>query len=65
MTFDNVFSTETRLELVGIARPVYWLWMPWLPCEYKKQKDRWGSPIAPPMPKSVLSGGRENQLLNE
>ena len=31
--------------------------------ENKKQKDRRGSPVDSPMPKSVLSGGRENQLL--
>ena len=29
------------------------------------KKDWRGSPVASPMPKSVLSGGREDQLLRE
>ena len=31
----------------------------------RSKKDRRGSPVASPMPKSVLSGGRENQLIRE
>ena len=31
----------------------------------RNKKDWRGSPVASPMPKSVLSGGRENQLLRE
>ena len=31
----------------------------------RNKKDWQGSPVASPMPKSVLSGGKENQLLRE
>ena len=31
----------------------------------RNKKDQWGSPITSPMPKSALSGERENQLLRE
>ena len=31
----------------------------------RNKKDWWGSPVASPMPKLVLSCGREDQLLRE
>ena len=35
------------------------------PAKIRSKKDKRGSPVASPMPKSVLSGGRENQLFRE
>ena len=61
----DAFSTETRLELTGIAGSVRLLWMLSSLAKIRRKKDRQGSPVASPMPKSVLSGGRENQLLRE
>ena len=38
----------------------------WTPLQKQETKRiDGGSPVAPPMPKSVLSGGREDQLLRE
>ena len=45
------FSTGTGLECNEIAGPVRWLWM--------------SGSFASPMPKSVLSCGREDLLLRE
>ena len=67
------FSTGTRLERVGIAGPELKLslgwsagsgrWTPLQKQETKRIGE--GSPVAAPMPKSVLSCGREYQLLRE
>ena len=67
------FSTITELERVGIAGPELELslgrsagfgrWTPLLKQETKRIDG--GSPVAAPMPKSVLSCGREYQLLRE
>ena len=38
----------------------------WTPLQKQEtKKDARGSPVASPMPKSVISGGRDNQLLME
>ena len=67
------FSTGTRLERDGFAGPVLELSLDWstgsgrwtpLQKQETKRIDR-GSPVAAPMPKSVLSCGREYQLLRE
>ena len=50
------------LELLGRSA-VSGRWAPLQKRETKKIGE--GSPVAFPMPKSVLSGGRENQLLRE
>ena len=65
------FSTETGLERVGITRPELELplgwsagsgrWIP--PQKQETKRIGGGSPVAAPMPKSVLSYGREYQLL--
>ena len=39
--------------------------MSYSPVKIRNKKDRRGSPVAFPMPKSVLSGGREDQLPRE
>ena len=67
------FSTRTELERVGIAGPELELslgrsagsgrWTPLLKQETKRIGG--GSPVAAPMPKSILSCGREYQLLRE
>ena len=67
------FSTETRLERVGIAGPELELsldrstgsghWTPLQKQEIKRTDG--GSPIAALMPKSILSCEREYQLLRE
>ena len=62
-TFDDVFSTETGLELSGIAGPVRCLRISGSSAKIRNKKDRRGSPVAPPMPKSVPSGGREEDQL--
>ena len=59
------FSIGTGLERVGIAGPVRWLWMPDFSAKTRTKRIGGGSPVASPMPKSVLSGGREDQLLRE
>ena len=67
------FSTRTGLERVGIAGPELELSLGrsagsgrWTHLQ-KQEKKRigGGSPVAAPMPKSVLSCGREYQLLKE
>ena len=35
------------------------------PAKIRNKKDRRGSPVASPMPKSVFFGGKENQLFRE
>ena len=60
MLFDDAFSTEIGLELGGIAGPVRRLWMSGSSTKIRIKRDRRGSPVASPIPKSVLSGGREN-----
>ena len=67
------FSTGTRLERVGIAGPGLELSLgrsagsgrrtPLQKQERKRISGGW--PVAAPMPKSVLSCGREYQLLRE
>ena len=67
------FSTKTGLERVGIAGPelelsLGWsagsrLWTPLQKQETKRISG--GSPVAASIPKSVLSCGREYQLLRE
>ena len=39
--------------------------MPGSPAKTRNKKDRRGSPVASPMPKSVLSSGRKDQLLRK
>ena len=65
MASDDAYSIETGLELVGIARPIRSLWMLGSSTKIRNKRDWRGSPVATPMPKSVLSGGREDQLLRE
>ena len=62
---DDVFSTGTGLERAGFAGPIRWLWA--LDSSAKKETKRIGGglPVAALMPKSVLSCGREYQLLRE
>ena len=65
------FSTRTGLERVGIAGSELKLSLgrsvgsgPWTPLQKQETKRiGGGSPVAAPMPKSVLSCGREYQLL--
>ena len=59
------FSTKTEMERVGIVGLVCWLWT--LDSSAKKETKRigGGSSIASPMPKSILSGERKDQLLKE
>ena len=63
--FDNVFSIETVMERAGIARSVRCLWTLSSSAKIRNKKDWRGSLVATPMPKSVLSGGREDQRLRE
>ena len=65
IVYDDVFSTETGIERAGIARPVRWLWTSGSSAKIRNKNDRRGSPVASLMPKSVLSSGREDQLLKE
>ena len=67
------FSTRTGLELVGIAGPELEMSLGWsagsgcwtpLQKQERKRIGR-GSPVVALMPKSVLSRGREYQLLRE
>ena len=60
---DDSFSTETGLELSGIAGSVRCLWMLGSSVKIRNKKDWRGSPVASPMPKSALSGGREKDIL--
>ena len=53
---DDVFSTETGLELGGIAGPVRCFRMSGSSTKVRNKEDRRGSPVASPMPKSVPSG---------
>ena len=64
---DDAFSTETGLERAGFAGPIRWLWALDSSTKKKTKKKRigGGSPIAASIPKSVLSCGREYQLLRE
>ena len=58
------FSTKTGLERVGITGPVLLALDAGLLYKNKKQRGSMGdSPIASPMPKSVPSGERKDQLL--
>ena len=67
------FSTGTGLERVGIAGPELELSLGrsassrrWTPLQKQERKRiGGGSPVTAPMPKSVLSCGREYQLLRE
>ena len=62
---DDAFSTGTRLErakLLGRSA-VFGRWAPLQKQETKRIGE--GSLVASPMPKSVLSGEREDQLLRE
>ena len=67
------FSTRTGLECVGIAGPELELSLGrsvgsgrWTPLQKQERKRIGrGSPVAASMPKSVLSCGREYQLLRE
>ena len=60
---DDAFSTETGLKLGRIVGPVCCLWMSSSSTKIRNKKDWWGSPVASPMPKSVPSGGREEDQL--
>ena len=62
---DDVFSTETGLERARITKPVRCLWTLGSSAKQETKRIGGGSPVASPMPKSVLSGGREYQLLRE
>ena len=62
---DDAFSTEIGPELARIVEPIRWLWTSSSSAKIRNKKDLRGSPVASPMPKSVLSGGREDQLLRE
>ena len=55
-----VFSTGTGLERAGIYGPVRWLWMSGSSAKQETKRIGGGSPVASLMPKSVLSGGRED-----
>ena len=67
------FSTGTRLECVDSTGPELGLLLGrfagserWTPLQKQKRKRiSGGSPVAAPMPKPVLSCGREYQLLRE
>ena len=64
MGIDDVFSIETGFDCAEFAGPAVsgrWTTL------HKQKTKRIGrsSSVASPMPKSVLSGGRENQLLME
>ena len=67
------FSTITGLERVGIVGPELELLLGrstgsgrWTPLQKQERKRiDGGSPVAAPMPKSVLSYGREYQLVRE
>ena len=67
------FSIGTGLECVGIAGPELELSLGrsvgsghWTPLQKQERKRiGGGSPVIAPMPKSVLSCGREYQLLRE
>ena len=49
------FSTGTGLERVGIDGPTCWLWTLRSPTKTRNNEDRWGSPVAATMLKSVIS----------
>ena len=67
------FSTRTGLERVGLAGPELELSLGrfagsgrWTPLQKQETKRiGGGSPVAAPMPESLLSCGREYQLLRE
>ena len=63
MDTNDAFSTETGLEFGGIAGPVRCLWISGSSTKIENKKDWRGLPVASPMPKSTLSGGRENDQL--
>ena len=70
---DDAFSTRTGLESVGIAGPELELSLGrsagsrhWTPLQKQEtMRIGGGSPVAAPIPKSVLSCGREYQLFRE
>ena len=62
---DDAFSIGTGLERAKIIGPVCCLWTSGSSAKKRNKKDRRGSHVPSPMPKSALSGGREVQLLRE
>ena len=63
---DDVFSTGIGLERIGIAGAGPLALGVGILCKNKRQKRiDGGSPVAAPMPKSVFSKEREDQLLRE
>ena len=65
MCTDDAFSTGTGLEHVGIAGRSA---VSGRRASLQKRETKrigGGSPVPSPMPKSVLYGGREDQLLRE
>ena len=65
LSIDDAFSTGTGLERIGIAGPIRWLKTSGSSSKTRTKRFRGGSPVASSMPKSALSGGREDQLLRE
>ena len=65
MVFDDAFSTGNGLERARFAGPVRWLWALDSSAKTRNKKISGGLPVAAPMPKSVLSCGREYQLLRK
>ena len=65
IVYDDVFSIETGLERAGILgrSAVSGRYAPLQKQETKRISG--GLPVASPMPKSILSGGREDRLLRE
>ena len=62
---DDAFLTETGLECTGIVGPTGCLWTLGFSAKTRNKRIGGGSPVASPMPKSVLYGGREDQLLRD
>ena len=66
MPLDDAFSTETGLKRARITERRFADSGCRAPLQKQETKRISGSsPVASPIPKSVLSGGREDQLLRE
>ena len=59
-----LFQSELGSSVL-VAGPIRCLWTSGSSTKKRKKRDRRGSPVASPMPKSVLSCGKEDQILRE
>ena len=61
---DDAFSIGIELKRAGFVGSIRCLWTSGSSANTRNNKDRRGL-VASPIPKSVLSGEREDQLLRE